>query len=142
MRMHTCSEVIGFTRELEDTSARFYEGLSQKFDEREEAFLSFVKENKKYSADVQRAYYGVISDAIEGCFAFNVEADDYALETALAEKAGYADAVSQAVRMEETLVRFYTDAAEQSQALMADVPRAFMLISRKRGERIVKLRSL
>jgi len=142
MKLQTASSVISFARELEGESAKFYEDLAQRFTQGGDSFLSFAKENRKYIVQIERAYYGVISDAIEGCFAFNVEADDYALETALAEKAGYADAVSQAVRMEETLVRFYTDAAEQSQALMADVPRAFMLISRKRGERIVKLRSL
>ena len=128
MRMHTCSEVIGFTRELEDTSARFYEGLSQKFAEKEEVFLSFVKENKKYSADVQRAYYGVISDAIEGCFAFDLESDDYPIETALVDNADYSEALGRAVKIEETMVKFYTTAAEQSKSLMADVPRACMLI--------------
>jgi hypothetical protein len=142
MKLQTASSVISFARELEGESAKFYEGLAQRFAQGEDSFLSFAGENRKYITQIERAYYGVITDAIEGCFAFNVESDDYAIETVLAEKAGYADALSQAVRMEETLVRFYTDAAEQSQALMADVPRAFMLVVRKRNDRLAKLRSL
>lgn len=142
MRLQTASSVISFAKELEGESAKFYEALAEKFAEASDSFLSFAKENRKYITQVERTYYGVISDAIEGCFAFDVEPGDYAIETTLAEGAGYADALSQAVKMEETLVRFYTDAAKQSESLMADVPRAFMLIVRKRGERIAKLGSL
>jgi rubrerythrin len=143
MKLQTASSVISFAKELEGESAKFYEALAQKFAKGGDSFLSFAKENRKYIVQVERAYYGVISDAIEGCFAFDLEPGDYALKAAtLAEDADYADALNQAVRMEETLVRFYTDAAKQSESLMADVPRAFMLISRKRGERIAKLASL
>jgi len=142
MRLQTASSVISFARELEGESAKFYEALAEKFAEGKDSFLSLAQENRKYIVQVERTYYGVISDAIEGCFAFDLEPGDYALETTLAESAGYAGALSQAVRMEETLVRFYTDAAKQSESLMADVPRAFMLIVRKRNERLVKLKSL
>jgi len=142
MKLQTASSVISFARELEGESAKFYEDLAQRFAEGEDSFLGFAKENKKNVVQIERAYYGVITDAIEGCFAFDVESDDYAIETALAEKTGYSDALSQAIKMEETIVRFYTDAAEQSQSLMADVPRAFMVIVRKRNDRLAKLRSL
>jgi rubrerythrin len=142
MKLQTASSVISFARELEGESAKFYEDLAQRFAEGEDSFLGFAKENKKNVVQIERAYYGVITDAIEGCFAFDVESDDYAIETALAEKTGYSDALSQAIKMEETIVRFYTDAAEQSKSLMADVPRAFMVIVRKRNDRLAKLRSL
>jgi rubrerythrin len=142
MKLQTASSVISFARELEGKSAKFYEDLAQRFAEGEDSFLGFAKENKKNVVQIERAYYGVITDAIEGCFAFDIESDDYAIETALAEKTGYSDALSQAIKMEETMVRFYTDAAEQSKSLMADVPRAFMVIVRKRNDRLAKLRSL
>jgi rubrerythrin len=142
MKLQTASSVISFARELEGESVKFYEDLAQRFAEGEDSFLSFARENRKYIVQIERAYYGVITDAIEGCFAFDMESDGYAIETALAEKTGYSDALSQAIEMEETMVKFYTDAAEQSQSLMADVPRAFMLIVRKRNDRLAKLRSL
>lgn len=142
MRLHTASEVISFTKELESESAKFYQDLSQRYDGEQDAFLSFAKENGKNSLQIERAYYGVISDAIEGCFAFDIESDEYAIETTLAENAGYYDALGKAIEIEEKIGKFYTDAAEQSKALMADVPRAFVRIAKKRGERIAKLKTL
>ena len=32
--------------------------------------ISFAKENKKNIANIERVYYGVITDAIEGSYAF------------------------------------------------------------------------
>lgn len=142
MRMHTCSETIGFARELENTSAKFYEVLSQKFARKEEAFLSFVKENKKYLSEVERAYYGVITDAIEGCFAFDIDPDEYVFQVKLPEKADFAQALNRAIEMEDKIIKFYSDAANQAKSLMADVPRAFALVAKKRGNRIATLKSL
>ena len=42
----------------------------------------------------------------------------------------------------EKIEEFYTAAAEQSKSLMADVPRAFAMIARKRDSRISMLKSL
>jgi rubrerythrin len=50
--------------------------------------------------------------------------------------------IRQAIDMEEKIVKFYTEAAEQSKALMADVPIAFRLVAKKRRNRLSALRSL
>ena len=44
--------------------------------------------------------------------------------------------------MEEKMIKFYSDAAEQSESYMADVPRTFRIIAKKRNDRGPKLRSL
>ena len=142
MIMHTTSEVIDFARRLENGSAKFYEDLSAQYATGVDILLSFVKENKKNVVQIERAYYGVISDAIEGCFAFNVESDDYALTTAVTQGMLHSDALNQAVDMEKTIVKFYLDAAEQAGPLMADVPRAFKMVAGKRDDRERKLRLL
>jgi predicted GNAT superfamily acetyltransferase len=142
MMLHTCSEVISFARQLENESASFYENLSQKYAKDEDVFLSFAKENKKNIVQIERSYYGVISDAIEGCFAFDTNPVEYTFETELVENAGYSDALNRAVEIEEKIIKFYSDAAEQSKSLMADVPRSFILVAKKRSNRISKLRSL
>lgn len=142
MKLHTASETISFAKKLEDESAKFYKDLSQKYGKDEDAFLSFGEENRKNIAQTERAYYGVITDAIEGCFAFDVETDEYTFETELADKANYADALSRAIEIEEKIIKFYSDAAEQSSSLMADVPRAFKMIAKKRRNREEKLRAL
>lgn len=142
MKLQTASSVISFAKSLEDESAKFYEDLAQRYAQGKELSLSFAKENRKNMVEIERAYYGVITDAIEGCFAFDIEPDAYKIETALAEAASYHDALGKAIKLEEKIVKFYTDAAEQSKSLMADVPRAFTLIAKKRNNRIAKLRSL
>ena len=142
MKLHTASEVISLAKSLENESVKFYQDLSQRYAKDVDVFLSFAKENGKNVVQIERAYYGVITDAIEGCFAFNINPDDYAFKTELAEGASYSDALDRAVEMEEKIVKFYSDAAEQSESLMADVPRAFMMVARKRGNRVAQLRSL
>ena len=142
MKLHTASEVISFVRELEGESAKFYEALSRKYAQNSDVFLSFAKENGKNIVQVERSYYGVITDALEGCFAFDVETDTYALKTDLVENASYSDALGRAVEIEEKIIKFYSDAAEQSQTLMADVPRVFKIIAKKRGNRVAELGSL
>lgn len=142
MKLHTASETISFAKQLENESAKFYEALCKKYARDEDTFLSFAEENGKNISQTERAYYGVITDAIEGCFAFDVETEDYTLETRLAANASYADALGQAIKMEEKITNFYSDAAEQSSSLMADVPRAFKMIAKKRRNRELKLGSL
>jgi hypothetical protein len=92
--------------------------------------------------NIERIDYEVITDAIEGCFAFEIDSGEYEIETSLEDKASYTDALAKAIKIEEKMKRFYEDAAEQSKSLMADVPRTFVRIAKKRGERIAKLKAL
>jgi len=140
--LNTASEVISFARKLEEESAGLYEALAERWPATEETWLAFARENRKNIVQVERTYYGVISDALEGCFAFSLDADGYTFPAGLPEKTGYTDALGQAVAMEEKIIRFYSDAAAQSKSLMADVPRAFALIARKREGRMATLKSL
>ena len=142
MILHTASEGITFARKLENDSAEFYENLAQRNTEDAEAFISFAKENKKNIVQIDRAYYGVITDAIEGGFAFNIESDDYALSLDIQDGTDYATLLEQAAGIERIIIKFYSDAAEQSKSLMADVPRAFMMVARKRENRLTRLDSL
>jgi rubrerythrin len=141
MILQTASEGISLAKKLENESAQFYEALALKYPQGAEAFKGFAKENKKYVSQTETAYFGVITDAIEGCFAFHIDPDNYAIKTETAGIVSYKNALAQALKIEETMIKFYTDAAEQSKSLMADVPRTFNLIARKRGERLAKLKS-
>jgi rubrerythrin len=142
MQLNTSASVISFARQLEADSAAFYEKMAEKYPKAADLLLAFSRENSKYTVMIQRAYYGVITDAIEGCFAFSVETDKYTFEREPAKAPGYADALNQAIAMEQKLVSFYVDAAEQSKAFMADVPRTFLIVARKRKDREDKLRAL
>ena len=140
--LNTCSEAISLARDLEKGSAEFYKTLAKRAADHGDLFLSFADENEKYVKQIERAYYGVITDALEGCFAFSLNPKDYSLETALPENATFADVIQCAMKIEEKIIEFYNVAAEQSKSLMADVPRAFKLVVKKRNKRQSTLRSL
>ena len=142
MKLQTASETISFIKELEEKAAKFYEDLPKKYSNDEDVWLTFAKENRKYATQVQRAYQFVITDAIEGCYAFELDSDDYTFETELPANANYSDALDKAVEIEEKILKFYKVAAEQSMDLMADVPRNFVIVAKKRSNRIPKLKSL
>ncbi len=142
MVINTCSGAISLSRELEEESAKFYQELSKSFEKDKDLFLGFAKENAKYVTQIQRAYYGVITDAIEGCFAFDLNPDDYKVPAAPSKGATYPNALKEAMAIEEKILKFYQVAAEQSKHLMADVPRNFTLVAKKRNERIHKLKAL
>jgi len=142
MGISTCSGAISLSRELENESAKFYQELSKRFEKDKDLFLAFAKENAKYVTQIERAYYGVITDAIEGCFAFDLNPEDYQVKAAPSKEASYSHALKEAMAMEENILKFYQVAAEQSKHLLADVPRNFTLVAKKRNERIPKLRAL
>ena len=142
MRLNTCAGVISLARELENKSAGFYEELSRKYARDADLFLSFARESRKNIVQVERTYYGVITDALEGCFAFDLNPDEYQLDTELTGRASYPQIVNQAIGIEATVIKFYVDAAAQSEGLMADIPRVFRQVAKKREGRSPKLESL
>lgn len=142
MELNTASEVISFAKKLEEDGVKLYEDLAQEQVQGSEFLLSFAKENKKNALQIERTYYEVITDAMEGCFSFKINPDEYALKTGLAEGARYSDALNKAIKMEEKTIKFYSDAAAQSESLLADVPRIFTLVAKRRGDRRTKLEAL
>src|SRR4030042_4867751 len=123
MRLNTAAQVISLARELEEDGARFYETLARSDEADREMWLAFARENKKTMAQVQMAYYGVISDAIEGCFTFDMDPGEYTTEARLEEGATRSERLKLAAGMEERTLRIYTVAGEQAKASRAGVPR-------------------
>src|SRR4030066_1820011 len=106
MGISTCSEAISLSKELENNSAKFYQELSNRYEQEKELFLAFAKENTKYVTQIERAYYGVITDALEGCFAFDLDPEDYKIKTPPIKDAGYSDFLKEALAMEEKILKF------------------------------------
>jgi len=142
MSINTCSGAISLSRELENGSAKFYQELAQQYVSDREFFLSLAKENEKFVKQIERAYYGVITDAIEGCFAFDLNPEDYQVMAMATKDTSYSNAIKEALGIEEKILNFYRTAAEQSKHLMADIPRSFTFVAKKRNERIPKLKEL
>jgi len=140
MKLNTTSAVISFSKELEETSIKYYENLIQKYPQDKETFLSFIKENKKNVVSVQRVYQEVISDALEGCFSFeDLDTNNYKFNSDLSIKTNYREALKNAIEVEEKIQKYYLDSAEMSKSLMADIPRVFERIAKKRDKRIMQL---
>ena len=143
MKLNTASAVISFAKELEDNSVKYYENLIQKYPQNKEIFLSFIKENKKNIVSVQRVYFEVISDALEGCFSYEgLDTDNYNFNSELPFHMGYAQALKKAREIEEKIQKYYLDAAEVSKSLMADIPKLFERLAQKRDKWKTKLRSI
>ena len=98
-------------------------------------FLSFARENKKYIAQIERTYYEAITDAIEGCYAFDIDPNGYAFKVMMPEGVSYIEILNQALQTENKITKFYLDIANQSRGLMVDISRVFVMVARKRGER-------
>lgn len=142
MEINTASEVIACAGRLEKESADFYQALSKKFGRDADVFESFAKENVKYVTQVERTYYEVITDALEACFAYGMNSDEFSFDTALVGEVSYAEALRRAIQIEHKIAGFYEKAAEQSKSLLADVPRTFTIIAGKRAQRQSKLKLL
>jgi len=142
MKLNTASAVISFAKELEENSTRYYENLIQKYTQDKEPFLAFIKENKKNIVLVQRVYYEVITDALEGCFAFEgLNTDNYSFSIELPKDASYSDVLEKAIKIEEKIQKFYLDSSEVSKSRRADIPRLFERIAQKRKKRKIELKS-
>jgi len=142
MKLNTASAVISFAKELEDNSVKYYENLIQKYPQNKEIFLSFIKENKKNIISVQRVYQEVITDAIEGCFSFeDLDTNNYKFNADLSTKTNYTETLKNAIEVEEKIQKYYSDSAEMSKSLMADIPRVFERIAKKRDKRKIQLKS-
>jgi hypothetical protein len=142
MLLNTASEGISLAKKLENDSAYLYEEIVKHLNSEAATFLAFIRENRRNITQIERTYYGVITDAIEGCFCFNINDDNYFLETSIPPNINRAEALKQAIDIENRIAQFYQDAATQSQALMADIPRLFKLLFRKRSERVQMLKAL
>lgn len=140
MRLNTASQVISFSRQLEEEGAGFYEAVAKKYTDKSDILLGLAHENKKNITRVERAYYSVITDAIEGCFTFDLDTEEYAGKASDLPNLTYDDAIKTAIAMEEKTARFYTQAAEQSKSLLADVPRVLTAMAKLRDERCEKLK--
>jgi len=142
MKLNTASQVISFTRKLEEDGAGFYESLAREYTKDSEVLLGFARENKKNITRVERAYYGAITDALEGGFAFDIDPEEYAIETDDVQNTVYSNKLNAAIEIEYKTARFYDIAAAQSKSLLADILRVFLTMARLRDDRQRKLAEL
>ena len=142
MRLLTAAQVVDFATRLEEKSAGFYTRMAEACPDRGDLFQSYSQQNSKHAKQIKEAYRYAVTDALETGFSFNLEEDDYALQFLLEGSAGLADRIGQAKKLEEIIVRFFRDAAAQSESLMADISGLFRTLASKRMRRLTNLAEL
>jgi len=143
MKLNTMAAVMNFVSQIESASAALYVTYAERYPPLKGKFLSLATENQKFEKMVQQKYFGVITDAIEASFSFELlDTDDYNLGVVLPENATLAEVVRRALEIEHTIIDFYLKAADVSTGLMADMPRAFRKIAETRKERCLALEAL
>lgn len=141
MELRTSSAVIGFAQKCETGSAQFYENAASRFTDLGATFLDFGKENAKNVQAIKRAYYSVISDALETGFSFkNLASEPYDVETDFPPGAEPSQVLRTAIENETRIEQFYLQAAQTSAALMADLSRVFKRLAAGRQKRKSLLR--
>jgi len=134
MKLNTMAAVMSFVSKIEEESASFYEKCAAEYPDMKDTLLSWSKENRKFEKNVKRTYFGVITDTLESNYAFEgLDTDDYAFET---DVPGDISKVAERAREIEAKIKaFYLRAAELSEGLMADIPRLFKKIAKKKEDR-------
>lgn len=142
MQLNTMAAVMTFVTKIESDSLSFYHEHAQKFPEIKDVFLLWVKENKRFEKQVKQTYYGVITDTLESNYAFEgLNTDDFVFDATLTESTDLSDVIEKARSVEVAMRHFYEKAAQVSDGLMADIPRLFKKIVKKREERLSTLDS-
>ena len=136
MNVRTASEVISLAKELETVGVEFYHKATTAYPQYSSEFEKYTLENAKFIKQIERSYYSVISDAIEGAFAFDLDPEPYRIRELESDNLNSKGFLQEALSLERQMVDFYNEAAEQSMSLMADVPRTFKLVAKKHSKRI------
>ncbi len=137
----TTSAIMSLVEKLEEDSAAFYEKLASRFEEGRGVFLEFAEESRKNKIHLVRTYQETISDALEATFSFQ-GLDLSGLEVAMPEDISLQEALEMARSLEQKASSLYARIAEQSQSLLATIPRAFLRVARKREARIETLQEM
>jgi len=137
MKLSTMAAVMSFVSRLEGDSAAFYSKWAERYPEREKIFTAWAEENGKFAKNIKQTYFGVITDAIESTFSFTrLDASEYECDTTLPDEVSLQEVMDKSREMEERILNFYHDASQQSEGLLADLPRLFKKIVQRRRERL------
>lgn len=141
MEFNTSASVISYIAKIEENSAILYEDLALRFDSLKEQFQLFAKENRRNEKNIRRAYYNIVSDALETNFCFKGLTDDVSLPE-LTSDITAAEMILNGIKMEQEFAAFYEKAAKLSMNLLADLTRAMERAAKMRKKRIEKYNAL
>jgi hypothetical protein len=141
MECSTAASVITFCSTFEKKSARIYEEWARTHEQFRDSFMAFAKINNRNEQRVKRAYYNLVSDALETGFCFsNLKTDIDIPESG--NELNVLAILNTALEFESKIQQFYFSAARSSKALLADVSREMEKIAHERSKRIEQLQAM
>ena len=139
----TASAIISFAQTLEDQSAKFYEELAALIPAHKDKLLGYGRESRKNKTLVLRTYQETITDALEACFSFEgVNLQHYAVGELSTTGCSPAQALANAVALEDKAIRFYSGVAAHCESLLGTIPRAFRRVAEARAKRLAELQGM
>jgi rubrerythrin len=141
MECTTAASVITYVSKIELDSATLYEQWGRLHEKFRDPFEAFAKSNKKHEQRVKRAYYSVVSDALETGFCFKDLRADIVIPE-FSKGASVSEVLNLAVALETKIRDFYVKAATSSRALLADVSRQMDKVSQDRTKRMEQLQAM
>jgi hypothetical protein len=141
MECTTAASVITYLSKIELDTATLYEQWGSAHEKLRDSFAAFAKANRKNEQRVKRAYYSVVSDALETGFCFKDLRADIVIPE-FSRGASVSDVLNLAIGLEKEIQAFYVKAANSSRALLADVPRQMDKVSQERSKRVEQLQTL
>jgi len=141
MECTTAASVITHVSKIELDSAKLYEQWGKLHEKLRDSFEAFAKANRKNEQRVNRAYYSVVSDALETGFCFKEIRADIVIPE-VSKGASVSEVLNRAVALEKEIREFYGKAANSSRALLADVSRQMEKVSQERTKRVEQLQSM
>jgi len=141
MECTTAASVITHVSKIELDSAKLYEQWGKLHEKLRDSFEAFAKANRKNEQRVKRAYYSVVSDALETGFCFKEIRADIVIPE-VSKGASVSEVLNRAVALEKEIREFYGKAANSSRALLADVSRQMEKVSQERTKRVEQLQAM
>ena len=141
MECTTAASVITYVSKIELDSAKLYEEWGKLHEKLRNPFEAFAKTNKKNEQRIKRAYYSVVSDALETGFCFKDIRADIVMPQ-FSKGASVSEILKLAVTLENEIRNFYGKAANSSRALLPDVPRQMEKVSHERTKRVEQLEGM
>ena len=138
MECTTAASVITYVSKIELDSAKLYEQWGAVHEKLKASFEAFAKANKKNEQRVKRAYYSVVSDALETGFCFKDLRADIVMPE-FTKGASVSEVLNLGVTLEKEIRNFYVKAANSSRTLLADVSRQMEKVSQERAKRVEQL---
>lgn len=134
MALSTAAAVISYISRIENETAEFYETVCRTHSDLRSMVEAFSNENRKFETRVKRAYYSVVSDALETGFSFQGVSEDVVVPR-IDPSAGPADILKMSHDLETRIQELYESASASSKVLLPDVSRAMAQVVRSREKR-------